>query len=93
MKTVLPKRPWLESIGIEDFAKVDLRAAKVLSCERIEKSDKLLKLQLETGEDSPRQVVSGIAKWYAPEDLVGPRSRARVQSQAREACAEWKAAA
>jgi methionyl-tRNA synthetase len=58
-------------IGIEDFSRVELRAAKVISCERLPKSDKLLKLMLDAGEDSPRQVLSGIAKWYAPEDLIG----------------------
>ena len=52
-----------------DFAKVDLRAAKVLEAERIPKSDKLLKLLVDVGEK--RTVVSGIAKFYAPEDLIG----------------------
>lgn len=59
-------------IGIEDFAKVDLRAAEVLACEKVEKSDKLLKLQLDAG-DGRRQVVSGIAAWYAPADLIGKK--------------------
>jgi methionyl-tRNA synthetase len=57
-------------ITIEDFAKIDLRVAKVLECEKVEGSDKLLKLQLELGNEK-RQVVSGIAKDYKPEDLVG----------------------
>lgn len=57
-------------IGIEDFAKVSLKAAKVLACEAVPKSDKLLKLQLEVGEES-RQVVSGIAQYYQPADLIG----------------------
>jgi methionyl-tRNA synthetase len=57
-------------ITIEDFAKIDLRVAKVLECEKVEGSDKLLKLQLELGSEK-RQVVSGIAKNYKPEDLVG----------------------
>ncbi|HWR61574.1 MAG TPA: methionine--tRNA ligase [Clostridia bacterium] len=57
-------------ITIDDFAKVDLRVAKVLECEKVEGSDKLLKLQLEVGSEK-RQVVSGIAKYYKPEDLVG----------------------
>ncbi len=59
-----------EFITIDDFAKLDLRVAKVLECERVEGADKLLKLQLEVG-DEKRQVVSGIAKHYKPEDLVG----------------------
>ncbi len=57
-------------IGIEDFAKVELRAAKIKLCEPVKKSDKLLRLELDDGEGI-RQVVSGIAKWYRPDDLVG----------------------
>ena len=57
-------------IGIDDFMKVELRTAKVLAAEKVEKAKKLLKLQLDLGYEK-RQVVSGIAKWYAPEDLVG----------------------
>jgi methionyl-tRNA synthetase len=58
-------------IAIDDFAKIDLRAAKVLSAERVPKADKLLKLTLDVGEPAPRTVVSGIAAAYAPEALVG----------------------
>jgi len=57
-------------IGIDDFAKVDLRVVKVISCDKVEKSDKLLKLIVECGEEQ-RQVVSGIAKYYTPEEMVG----------------------
>ncbi|NLP15324.1 MAG: methionine--tRNA ligase [Clostridium sp.] len=57
-------------ITIEDFAKIDLRVAKVLEAEKVEGADKLLKLKLELG-DEIRQVVSGIAKNYAPESIVG----------------------
>lgn len=57
-------------IGIEDFAKLDLRVVKVLSCEKVEKSDKLLKLKVQCG-DEERQVVSGIAQYYTPEEVVG----------------------
>lgn len=59
-----------EEIGIEDFAKVELRVAQVISAEPVKKADKLLKLQLDLGYEQ-RQVVSGIAKFYTPEDLVG----------------------
>lgn len=59
-------------ISIDDFAKVDLRVAKVTACEKVEKSDKLLKLQLKVGNEN-RQVVSGIAKWYTPDDLIGKK--------------------
>ncbi|NMO96855.1 methionine--tRNA ligase [Paenibacillus lemnae] len=61
-----------EEIGIDDFAKVELRVAQVLSCEPVKKADKLLKLQLDLGFEQ-RQVVSGIAKHYTPEELVGKK--------------------
>ncbi|MDE6593112.1 MAG: methionine--tRNA ligase [Oscillospiraceae bacterium] len=57
-------------IGIEDFGKVDMRVATVKACEKIPKAKKLLKLTLDDGLGG-RQVVSGIAKWYEPETLVG----------------------
>ncbi len=57
-------------ISIDDFCKVDLRVAKVLECEPVPKAKKLLKLQLDVG-GKKRQVVSGIAQWYKPEDLIG----------------------
>ena len=59
-------------ISIEDFAKVELRVAKVLSAEKVKKSSKLLCIQLDDGMGG-RQVVSGIAKWYRPEELVGKK--------------------
>lgn len=62
----------LPQIEINDFAKLDLRVAKVVSCEKVNKSEKLLKLQLDIGIET-RQVVSGIAKYYKPEDLVGKK--------------------
>jgi methionyl-tRNA synthetase len=62
--------PEVEEITIDDFMKVDLRVAQVLEAEPIKKADKLLKLQLDLGYEK-RQVVSGIAKFYTPETLVG----------------------
>lgn len=59
-------------ISIDDFARVELRCAKVLSAEKVKKSDKLLCLQLDDGMGG-RQVVSGIAQYYAPEELVGKK--------------------
>lgn len=59
-------------IGIEDFMAVELRTARVISCERVPKAKKLLKLQLDLGYEQ-RQVVSGIAKFYEPEALVGKK--------------------
>jgi methionyl-tRNA synthetase len=57
-------------VTIDDFAKLDLRVAKIVAAERIPKSEKLLKLQLEIGEDK-RQIVAGIGKVYTPESLIG----------------------
>ena len=54
---------------IDEFQKMDLRVAKIISAEPVAGSEKLLKLSVDAGE--PRQIVSGIAKAYAPEDLVG----------------------
>ena len=62
--------PLKEEITYDDFMKVDLRLAKVKACEEVKKSKKLLKLTLDVGGEE-RTVVSGIKKWYAPQDLVG----------------------
>ncbi len=59
-------------ITIDDFAKVEIRVAKVISCEKVKKSDKLLCLQLDDGMGG-RQVVSGIAQYYTPDDLIGKK--------------------
>lgn len=61
-----------EEISIDDFAKVDLRVAEVISCEKIEKADKLLKLEVKVGQEI-RTIVAGIAKFYKPEELVGKK--------------------
>ena len=58
-------------IGIEDFGKVDLRVAKVVECEPVKRSKKLLKLTLDDGTGTPRTVASGISQWYKPDDLKG----------------------
>jgi methionyl-tRNA synthetase len=59
-------------IGIEDFMNVELRTAKVVACENVPKAKKLLKLQLDLGYET-RQVVSGIAKFYTPEQMIGKK--------------------
>ncbi|MCR5805636.1 MAG: methionine--tRNA ligase [Oscillospiraceae bacterium] len=64
--------PISELIGIEDFEKIDLRIAKIKNAEKIKKAKKLLRLELDDGFGT-RQVVSGIAQWYAPEDLIGKK--------------------
>lgn len=60
-------------IGIEDFDKLDLRVAEVKQVEKVKKADKLLCFQLDLGEGKLRQVLSGIAEFYAPEDLLGKK--------------------
>jgi methionyl-tRNA synthetase len=59
------------TITIDDFAKIDLRIAKIVNCEAVEGSTKLLRLTLDVGEGRTRNVFSGIASAYQPEDLVG----------------------
>lgn len=58
-------------IAFEDFAKVDLRVAKIVQAEPHPNADKLLKLQLDDGSGQPRQICAGIKGYYAPEQLVG----------------------
>lgn len=62
--------PSAQQIGIEDFVKVQLKVAKILQAERVPKSDKLLKLQVDLGTEQ-RQIVAGIGKKYTPEELPG----------------------
>ena len=61
----------MEQISIDDFAKVELKTAKIIACEPIPKAKKLLKLTLDDGSGTNRTVASGIAKWYTPDDLIG----------------------
>ena len=68
-KAEKPAEP--EFITIDDFAKVKFVTAKVLACEAVPKSAKLLRFTLDCGEEFPRQILSGIHEWYEPEDLVG----------------------
>ena len=58
-------------IPFDDFEKVEMTVVKVLTCEKVKKSEKLLKFTLNDGTDTPRQILSGIAKYYQPEELVG----------------------
>ena len=60
------------NISIDEFKKCDIRIGEVLSAEKAENADKLLKLEVDFGEFK-RQIVSGIAQWYKPEDLVGKK--------------------
>lgn len=66
------KEPMAPEISIDEFSKTELRVAKIISAEPVAKSDKLLKLKVEMGGET-RHVVSGIRKWYKPEDLIGKK--------------------
>ena len=69
----IPEKPeGCALIGIEDFMGVELRTAKIIECERLPKAKKLLKLKVDLGYEQ-RQVVSGIAKWYEPDALIGKK--------------------
>ena len=61
----------MPEIAFDDFAKVELKAARILECEPIKKAKKLLKLIVDDGSEEKRQIVSGISQWYKPEDLIG----------------------
>ena len=84
--------------SLEDFAKVQLKVGKVLECKQVEKADKLLCSQIDVGEETPRTIVSGIAKYYTPEEMVGkqvivvtnlkPAKLRGIESQGMILCAE-----
>ncbi|RKY85207.1 methionine--tRNA ligase subunit beta [candidate division KSB1 bacterium] len=61
-----------EYVSIEEFSKLDLKVAQIVSAERVENAEKLLRLQIDLG-DEIRQIVAGIAKVYTPEELVGKK--------------------
>lgn len=63
-------KPFKEAVSFEDFEKLDIRVGKVVVCEKVPKSSKLLRFELEVGSER-RQILSGIAKYYKPEDLIG----------------------
>ncbi len=89
--------PAKENIEFDDFAKMDIRAGTVIECEKVAKTKKLLKLKVDTGIDQ-RTVVSGIAEYYKPEDLIGkqvsilvnlaPKKLRGIESQGMILCAE-----
>jgi methionyl-tRNA synthetase len=89
-KTENAVKPLKAQVTIDDFSKLDIRVGKVLAAEKMEKSDKLLKLTVDTGVDQ-RTVLSGIAKHYSPEEMIGkqvtlianlaPRKMMGIESQ------------
>jgi methionyl-tRNA synthetase len=58
-------------VNFEQFKEIELKVAKILEAERVEGSDKLLKLKIDVGEENPRQLVAGIGKVYVPEEIIG----------------------
>ena len=79
-----PIEPFKENVVFDDFEKCDMRVCKVTKCERVKKSEKLLRFELDDGSGTPRQILSGIAKYYAPEDLVGKTVAAIVNLPPRK---------
>lgn len=85
-------------INIEEFFKVEIKIGKVLSAEKVEGSEKLLKLSIDLGEEVPRQILSGVAKVVNPEEIVGkfvpiasnlaPRMMMGMESQGMMLCAD-----
>lgn len=63
-------KPAKENISFDDFAKLDIRAGKITAAEKVAKTKKLMKLTIDTGIDT-RTVVSGIAEYYTPEEVIG----------------------
>ncbi|MEI7501438.1 MAG: methionine--tRNA ligase [Bacteroidota bacterium] len=72
LKAKTPVRPGKETIQYDDFSKMDIRAGTILEAEKVPKTDKLLKLKIDTGLDQ-RIVVSGIAQYFKPEEIIGKR--------------------
>ena len=64
-------KPIKPVVSYDDFEKLDIRVGKIITCERVKKANKLLKFTLDDGSGKERTIVSGIAKFYNPEDLVG----------------------
>ena len=69
-----PAKPVLPDVTIDEFAKCDMRVVKILSCEAVKKSEKLLKFTLDDGSGKERTILSGIHKFYEPEQLVGKKA-------------------
>ncbi|MFP4022383.1 MAG: methionine--tRNA ligase subunit beta [Candidatus Paceibacterota bacterium] len=73
-----------EKISFEDFVALDLRVALIKSAELIEGSSKLVRLQVDVGEETERQIIAGIAKKYSPEDLIGEQVTVLSNLEPRE---------
>ena len=81
--TATPVEPQKENISFDDFGKADIRVSTILSAERVPKTKKLLHLTVDTGIDT-RELVSGIAEYFSPEELVGQQVLVLVNLEPRE---------
>ena len=79
-----PAKPVLPDVTIDEFAKCDMRVCKILKCEAVKKSEKLLKFILDDGSGKERQILSGIHKFYEPEQLIGKKAVAILNLPARK---------
>ena len=77
-------KPVLPDVTIDEFAKCDMRVVKILECEAVPKSEKLLRFTLDDGSGKPRQILSGIHKFYEPEDLIGKKVAAILNLPSRK---------
>lgn len=77
-------KPVLPDVSIDDFAKCDMRVCRIISCEPVKKSEKLLKFLVDDGSGTDRQILSGIHKFYEPEDLIGKKVLAIINLPSRK---------
>ena len=73
----------MDTITIDEFRKIEIRIGKVILCEKVENADKLLRLQVDFG-DYKRQIISGIAEWFLPDDLEGKKLPFIVNLESRK---------
>ena len=79
-----PSKPVLPDVTIDEFAKCDMRVCKILTCEAVKKSEKLLKFTVDDGSGKERQILSGIHKFYEPEQLIGKKVAAILNLPTRK---------
>ncbi len=75
-------------ISIDDFKKIELKVGTILGVDEVDGSDKLYKIQLDLGEENPRQILSGIKAWYTKEDLLGKQIIVVANLEPREMMGE-----
>ena len=71
-------------ITFEEFKKAEIKIGKILTAEKVPDADKLIKLTIDLGEEVPRQILSGIAEYYAPEEIIGQQVSILVNLEPRE---------